>query len=632
MKSFLQIVEETKKNSKPVVMAFGRMNPPTTGHMKLVDKVHEIAKKNGADHTIVVSHSQDAKKNPLSSEQKLKHLKRYSPKTNFTASSKEQPTILHHASKLYAAGHKHLIVVGGSDRVKEYHDLLHRYNGVTGSHGHYKFDKIEVKSAGQRDPDAEGTEGMSASKMREHAKNKDFGSFRQGVPAHVSDEHAKELMHDVRHGMGLKESVNYGDFKAIFITGGPGSGKDLIIREAIALERAVELNTLQAYDYLADKKKLYERSSDFRREAIRRRGPLIINGPAEQIEYVLYIREELNELGYETLMIFVETTDEASKLRNESHKRMMVESIRHDKWVKSQKNKEVFAESFRNLVVFDNTNSVDTKEQEIHDIYCSVNKFLESNISESAIDWLERKGKLNIGNIFNKYLKENKNDKKDSTKIQRDFGTIEEGRTRSRSSAADSSAFGSYSAGNTGDTGGRGNSAATYRRTGPRVDTSITPDNRASDPNDGNIKWDGNKKRGSYIFRTYSEAKNPTLTIKPQPKETNFSQDKEKLKKKGLVDSPTQNQRIRNTTGIGPEFDTRQQGTVYPMSGLGDVTYRESVSFKDFKNKVIEAIDDPGAVDMGVGGTLGGATNKEPIMSHKDNLISIEIKKKKKRG
>ena len=168
-------------------------------------KVRHIADKEGASHHVVVSHSQDSKKNPLSSEQKIKHLRRYSPGTNFSASSKEHPTILHHAAKLHAKGNDHLIVVAGSDRVKEMHDLLHRYNGVRGRHGHYHFKRIEVRSAGHRDPDAEGTEGMSGTKMREHAKNNDFASFRQGVPSHVPDHHAKELMKDVRKGMGINE-------------------------------------------------------------------------------------------------------------------------------------------------------------------------------------------------------------------------------------------------------------------------------------------------------------------------------------------------------------------------------------------------------------------------------------------
>ena len=187
MKSFKQLVVEQKNDHNPVVTAFGRMNPPTTGHLKLIDKVKEIADKQKAPHVIAVSHSQDSKKNPLTPQQKINHLNRYSPGTHFVGASSNSPTILHHASNLYAAGHKHLIMVAGSDRVKEYHDLLNRYNGVEGKHGHFKFDKIEVKSAGHRDPDAEGAEGMSGSKMRQHAKNNDFSSFRQGVPSHVSD-------------------------------------------------------------------------------------------------------------------------------------------------------------------------------------------------------------------------------------------------------------------------------------------------------------------------------------------------------------------------------------------------------------------------------------------------------------
>ena len=94
----------------------------------------------------------------------------------------------------------------------------------------------------------------------------------------------------------------------------------------------------------------------------------------------------------------------------------------------------------------------------------------------------------------------------------------------------------------------------------------------------------------------------------------------------------TVSQRLRNVSGVGPEFDTRQQGTVYPMSGLGDVTYREQVDFKNFRNRVKEAIDDPGASDMGVAGTLGGASNKEPMQSYKDEGKNTSIVTKKKRS
>jgi len=161
----------------PVVMAFGRMNPPTIGHEKLVNKVKEIAHDLHAPHHIILSHSSDAKKNPLSIQDKVKHAKRFFPNTNIEASSKEHPTFLQHAARLHQAGHDHLVMVGGSDRVEEFHKKLQQYNG-TGPGKLYNFKKIEVKSAGHRDPDAEGAEGMSASKMREHAKNNDFNSIQ----------------------------------------------------------------------------------------------------------------------------------------------------------------------------------------------------------------------------------------------------------------------------------------------------------------------------------------------------------------------------------------------------------------------------------------------------------------------
>ena len=191
-----------------VVTAFGRMNPPTSGHLKLIDAVHSVADKEGADHSVIVSGSNDKKKNPLTPEQKIKHLRRYSPRTNFVSANSDSPTLLHHLSKLHSAGHSHLIYVGGSDRTKEMEDLINKYNGVPGKHGYYNFKKIEVRSAGHRDPDSEGTEGISGTKMREYARDNDFHSFRNGVPSHVSDDHAKELMNDVRSGMDIKESYS----------------------------------------------------------------------------------------------------------------------------------------------------------------------------------------------------------------------------------------------------------------------------------------------------------------------------------------------------------------------------------------------------------------------------------------
>lgn len=214
-KDLLVINPEVSNQRKPMgeekevhgVMAFGRMNPPTTGHAALVDKMHEVAKQHKASHVLVASHTQDKKKNPLSGEEKVKHLKRYFPDTHIELASKEHPTFLQHAAKLHKQGVTHLHMIAGSDRVKEYHEKLHQYNG-TGEGKLYNFKHITVHSAGHRDPDAEGTEGMSASKMREHAASNNYKEFKKGIPKHVSGEHAKELFHDTRKGMQLKEDVD----------------------------------------------------------------------------------------------------------------------------------------------------------------------------------------------------------------------------------------------------------------------------------------------------------------------------------------------------------------------------------------------------------------------------------------
>ena len=197
--SFLHLFESEEKHG---VLAFGRMNPPTAGHEKVVSKVHEVAKEHNAVHHVVLSHSQDAKKNPLSVASKVKHAKRAFPGTNIKGASKESPTLLHHAADMHKAGVKHLHVVAGSDRKPEYEKLLHKYNGVKAGHGHYHFKSITVHSSGERDPDAEGTEGISASKMREHAAAGHEKEFHSGLPSGMKHEHKKELYHDVRKAMG----------------------------------------------------------------------------------------------------------------------------------------------------------------------------------------------------------------------------------------------------------------------------------------------------------------------------------------------------------------------------------------------------------------------------------------------
>jgi predicted kinase len=625
MKSFLDILKEEKSGDVHHVMTFGRMNPPTTGHLKLIDKVKDVAAKHKAGHTVVTSHSQDKNKNPLSSSQKIKHLKRYSPGTHFEASSKEHPTFLHHAAKLHKQGVTHLHMVVGSDRVKEMTHKLHHYNGKHEG-ALYNFKKIHVHSAGHRDPDAEGTTGMSGTKMREHAKNKDIAKFKQGVPSHVSDTHAKELMHDTRKGMGLHESSYHGLFKAIFVTGGPGSGKDVVIRESIPHQGAVEINSVQAFDYLMDKQKLSETTKDYRREAIRSRLPLIINGPADDHYRMITIKEELEELGYETMLVFVDTTNEASKQRNERLTKMVSESVRQEKWELAQASKEAYRQNFNEFVNFNNSLGLESIQEDVTFTYQKIDKFLEGKTyTETASMWLENHGQLNIRDSINSLFKENDYVKKNSRFIQR----LEE----------------------------RKSSAVIYRKNSSAPSASgpgdITPDNRAGDPNADNIKWDANKKRGGYTFKTYTEESQPSIKIFPEPKESNFSKDKNKVKTKRFGDKSQGVSRFEKSDGLGSEWNTRTNGSGLtggagigsPLATSEDIDYNFQYpqttgmpsggspnpldnSFKKFRKSIKkEAIDDPGANDMGA---TPGSTNKEPLQNPKDN-IGITIQKKKKK-
>ena len=651
MKKFLEKIEEQTKTHNPVVMAFGRMNPPTVGHEKLVNKVKEIAADHHAPHHVILSHSVNAKKDPLDTKTKVKHAKRFFPNTNIESSSKEHPTFLHHAARLHQAGHDHLIMVAGSDRVDEYKKKLHQYNG-TGEGKLYNFKKIEVKSAGQRDPDSEGVEGMSASKMREHAKNNDLHSFKQGVPHHVPEKHAKELMKDVRKGMGIHENYQHGMYKALFITGGPGSGKDTVIREAVA-EKVVEINTIQAYEFLMDKQKLAEQTKDERRNAIKKRLPLIINGSANDIERIVTIKEELEDFGYETMMIFVDTSDKISADRNQKLKRMMVEDVRHEKWLNAQKNAQQFEKLFNEFVVFDNTINLDSadifnvanNENDITDLLENTKYFFskKSDLLENDID-------KKFQNIFE--FSHTENQRQTLRNLIRNRQEKKRHDTEMHDQSVDKlrqALRGEYK--DVEQTTKPIQKTATAPNVIYRTDAGVCKhgkflvDNncptcqlaRISAQKD-DVRYGDVPSNSGYTFRTYHEeakSKEPTLKTFPEPKEPNFQQDKEKVKKRKAGSQDVN--KVMKVPGLGPEFSTRGSGTVYPMSGLGNVTYGEETKVKTFsqfrkQKQKTEAIDDPGANDMGVSGGEYGATNKEPMQSYKDDdrKISLEIKKKKK--
>jgi len=514
---FREFLQENKE--KHAVLAYGRMNPPTTGHEVLVNKVKDVADKVGGTHHIVLSHSQDKAKNPLSSKQKLKHAKRFFPKTNLSVASKEHPTIIDHAEKLHKQGVTHLHVVAGGDRVPEFHKLLHKYNG-TQEGARYNFKKITVHQAGERDPDAEGVAGMSASKMRGHAAAGKFHQFKKGIPKHVPEHHAQELYNDVRKSMQVKEesesripkkegqpdksnkhsdlytdedpkgtihglkfatpedakasvskikssgrshahkiqaaiameqrarvmgktsaagiyrsfinsmkektkNVNErfesileegvhdkGIFKAVFLVGGPGSGKDYVLKKTLDGHGLTEINSDKALEYLSskdtsDKKdKVRSKAKDItevkQKLAFDGRNGIIINGTGDDYEKIADIKKKLDAIGYESSMIMVNTADDVSANRNvergQNGGRAVPENVRKQKWQAVQESRPKLAKLFGdNYVEFDNSEdlrqsppeTVKAKTEEMDEIFKQIQKFIgKPPKNEAAQDWV----------------------------------------------------------------------------------------------------------------------------------------------------------------------------------------------------------------------------------------------------
>lgn len=193
------IPPEVEKTKGTLTVAFGRFNPPTTGHEKLLDTV--ASSSDEGDYIIIPSRSQDRKKNPLDPDTKVSVMRQMYPKhSEKIVNDPANRTIFDVLKKAHNDGYTNVRIVGGGDRVKEFENISTNYNGKL-----YQFDNIEVTSAGDRDPDSEGTEGMSASKQRKAAAENDFSEFRKGVPSVMDDKAAKMLFTTLRKSMKLQE-------------------------------------------------------------------------------------------------------------------------------------------------------------------------------------------------------------------------------------------------------------------------------------------------------------------------------------------------------------------------------------------------------------------------------------------
>jgi len=180
-----------------VTVTFGRFNPPTIGHEKLIQSVASMAK--GGEFRIYPSRSQDKNKNPLTPTEKISVMKKMFPEYKDNIINDENMrTIIDVLKSCGEEGFTDVTIVVGGDRVSEFEELANKYNGSI-----YTFNTINVLSAGSRDPDAESVEGMSASKMRAAASQNDFKSFRSGVPKSLNDKQAMNLMNKLRKSMGV---------------------------------------------------------------------------------------------------------------------------------------------------------------------------------------------------------------------------------------------------------------------------------------------------------------------------------------------------------------------------------------------------------------------------------------------
>jgi dephospho-CoA kinase len=302
---------------------FGRFNPPTeSGHGKLVQAVQDHAESTGGHHYIFATHSQDKKKNPLTHAEKTGAMRKLFPTANVVDNGNHK-TIIDVMKHLEKKGHTHVTMVAGSDRVDELHKLLNNYNGKD-----YKFKKVNVVSAGHRDPDSEGSEGMSASKLRglvAAGKKDEFVS-------HYSDKKLGADLHDkVKKGMQMESFSPVG----IFLIGGPGSGKDYVLNNIFSRFDLTEIQVEHLLNGLS--KDLVESNRN-----------IVINGAldADKISAAEAILE-----GYNLDYVYVSVTNKVSRDRNARRANPLFENKRLEKWYRADK----LARAFENAFVFNNS-------------------------------------------------------------------------------------------------------------------------------------------------------------------------------------------------------------------------------------------------------------------------------------
>jgi len=419
MKTFNIFLSQAKEKS--CTFTFGRFNPPTTGHELLVKKLMKVG--SGTDVLLFSSHSNDKRKNPLNHRDKVKYLKKFFGKIVVNANVK---TVFEIANYLQEQKYVNVNMVVGSDRVKEFEMLLTKYNGVKARHGYYKFKNINIISAGERDPDADDVSGMSASKMRQFAEDGDFDSFKQGVPSKGRSV-AKKLYDDIRKGMGINEGnlpeymmedlitegvYDPGIFKAVFLMGGPGSGKSTVVDQLALKALGLKMvNTDKAFENGLKKAGLsldlrgadFDKVDPIRAKAKKITGKnmdayisgrlgMIFDTTAANKSKIVSYKKMLDKLGYEYKMVFVTTSLANAQQRNAKRARKLPFDIVQNDWEAAMKNADEFKKLFgRDFISITNDDDFNTLKKKASQLYKAMltwtSKFPSNKLS---LKWRER--------------------------------------------------------------------------------------------------------------------------------------------------------------------------------------------------------------------------------------------------
>jgi hypothetical protein len=309
-------VEVPVPETPGVVVVFGRFNPPTIGHEKLLKRAAKEAEKRGYELRIYPSRSQDAKKNPLTPQMKISYMRQMFPDyADSIVDDKGAKTIFNVLTGANEEGHSNMIIMVGQDRLGEFQGLSHKYNGEL-----YNYDQLEVVSAGERDPDSDDVTGMSASKLRLAAAQGDFVKFAKGVPDTLGNMEKKELFNVLRRSMNISEDTEVWEIAPKLDEEG--------MRDAYLVDHIYEVGNL-----------VENMNTGLRGEVIRRGTNYVICVTEDGVMFKSWLKdlvENPHEVGTDEYREYVQSLTPGQEVK--SYTGVKIASI-YDKFRKGKKNK-----------------------------------------------------------------------------------------------------------------------------------------------------------------------------------------------------------------------------------------------------------------------------------------------------